>query len=155
VSGRGLELKIPPVVVVCAAVLLMWLLARTATDFAFAMPGRRALGVLFFVGGLAVSASGFFQFRRARTTVDPRRPSASSALVRAGIYRFTRNPMYVGLGLVLLGWAISLANALAFLLLPAYVLYMSRFQIGPEERALQETFGDEYSDYRTRVRRWL
>jgi protein-S-isoprenylcysteine O-methyltransferase Ste14 len=154
-SGRGLELKIPPVVVVGAAVLLMWLLARTVTAFAFAMPGRRPLGVLFFVGGLAVSALGVFQFRRARTTVDPRTPSASSALVRAGIYRYTRNPMYVGFGLVLLGWAISLSNALAFLLLPAYVLYMSRFQIQPEERALGEIFGQEYADYRARVRRWL
>lgn len=154
-EARGLELKVPPVVVVAAAALLMWLLARQATGFAFAMPARRPLGVLFFVAGLAASALGVVQFRRARTTVDPRTPSASSALVRAGIYRFTRNPMYVGFGLVLLGWAISLANALTFLLLPAYVLYMSRFQIRPEERALQETFGDEYSGYRARVRRWL
>jgi protein-S-isoprenylcysteine O-methyltransferase Ste14 len=111
--------------------------------------------VLFFVAGLAVSALGVVEFRRARTTVDPRIPAASSSLVRSGIYRLTRNPMYVGFGLVLLGWAIYVSNALAFLLLPAYVLYMTRFQIQPEERALGQIFGQEYADYRARVRRWL
>ena len=63
--------------------------------------------------------------------------------------------MYLGLLLVLLGWAIHLSNALAVLLLPALILYMNRFQIVPEERALATRFGQEFAAYKSRVRRWL
>jgi protein-S-isoprenylcysteine O-methyltransferase Ste14 len=75
--------------------------------------------------------------------------------VSGGIYRFTRNPMYLGRLLQLAGWAVFLSNALAALLLPVYVLYINRFQVQPEERALLERFGSEYAAYQQRVRRWL
>jgi len=82
-------------------------------------------------------------------------PQSASALVVSGIYRFTRNPMYVGFLFVLLGWAVWLSNGLSFLFLPAFVLYMNRFQIQPEERALHARFGQEFVAYTSRVRRWL
>jgi protein-S-isoprenylcysteine O-methyltransferase Ste14 len=72
-----------------------------------------------------------------------------------GIYAITRNPMYLGGLVILSGWAIFLSNALAFLFLPTYVLYINRFQIKPEERALTALFGQEYVAYQGRVRRWL
>ena len=83
------------------------------------------------------------------------KPETASALVVAGIYRHTRNPMYVGFGLVLVGWGIFLGNALAFIFLPAFVLHMNRFQIRPEERALAKIFGPEFAAYQSRVRRWF
>ena len=82
-------------------------------------------------------------------------PAKTTSLVAGGVYRFTRNPMYLGLLLVLAGWAVFLSNALAFALLPAFIAYIGRFQIAPEERALAAKFGTEYEAYRTEVRRWL
>lgn len=82
-------------------------------------------------------------------------PGGASSLVQGGIYRFTRNPMYLGFLLVLGGWAVLLANGLAFVGPLAFVAYLNRFQIGPEERALAGLFGPEYAKYRARVRRWV
>jgi protein-S-isoprenylcysteine O-methyltransferase Ste14 len=108
------------------------------------------------LAGAVVCALGVAAFRRARTTVNPMKPSSSSALVVSGIYHRTRNPMYLGFALVLLGcWVVFSSNALGFTLLPAFVLYMNRFQIMPEERALEARFGREFVDYTRRVRRWI
>jgi protein-S-isoprenylcysteine O-methyltransferase Ste14 len=93
-------------------------------------------------------------FRQAKTTVNPLKPHASS-LVTWGVYAISRNPMYLGGLIMLLGWAIFLSNALAFLFLPIYVLYLNRFQITPEERVLTSLFGQTYVAYQARARRWL
>ena len=82
-------------------------------------------------------------FRKAKTTVNPTKPYASS-LVTWGVYAISRNPMYLGGLTMLLGWAIFLSNPLAFLFLPVYVLYLNRFQIAPEERVLTSLFGGTY-----------
>jgi protein-S-isoprenylcysteine O-methyltransferase Ste14 len=82
-------------------------------------------------------------------------PASSSSLVLSGIYKFSRNPMYLGFLLALFGWAVFLSNALAFVFLPAFIFYMNRFQIEPEEKALAGKFGQEFVDYKSRVRRWL
>ena len=107
------------------------------------------------IAGLVFSAAGILSFRRARTTVNPTTPEAASFLVVSGIYRITRNPMYVGISLVLVAWAVFLSSAWALLGPAAFILYISRFQIAPEERALSKLFGAEYASYRARVRRWL
>jgi protein-S-isoprenylcysteine O-methyltransferase Ste14 len=83
------------------------------------------------------------------------RPESTSSLVVSGIYGVTRNPMYLGFLVALLGWAVFLAHALALLPLLAFLLYMNRFQIRPEESALTTLFGQEFTTYRKRVRRWL
>jgi protein-S-isoprenylcysteine O-methyltransferase Ste14 len=75
--------------------------------------------------------------------------------VTSGIYGFTRNPMYLGMLFVLIGWALYLGNALALLLLPVFIFYMNRFQIEPEERVLTTLFGPEFLEYASRVRRWI
>ena len=86
--------------------------------------------------GLVVSTAGVVSFSGARTTINPTKPIATSALVSGRIYRITREPMYLGLLLELLGWAAFLANPLALLLVPAFVLDIDRFQVKPEERTL-------------------
>ena len=150
-----LELKVPPVALVFFIAALMWFVARAVPAFALVIPGREFLAVSVAVGGAVTSISGIASFRRAKTTVNPMKPDSSSSLVRTGIYSRTRNPMYLGFLLVLGGWAIFLSNVLAFLLLPAFIFYMKRFQIEPEERALTSLFGQDFVDYKSRVRRWL
>lgn len=105
--------------------------------------------------GVGVCASGAVSFRRVGTTVNPLRPEAASALVVSGVYKFSRNPMYLGFLIVLVSWGMFLSNLLACCLLPLFVLYLSVFQIRPEEEALRLRFGLEYERYQARVRRWL
>jgi protein-S-isoprenylcysteine O-methyltransferase Ste14 len=150
-----LELKVPPLAVVLIMAALMWLAAWAVPTLGFAFPARVFCAVSLAVAGAVASALGIASFRRAKTTVNPMQPQSSSSLVVSGIYRRTRNPMYLGVLLVLLGWAIFLSNVLAFLLLPAFILYMDRFQIDPEERALASLFGQDFVAYKSRVRRWI
>jgi protein-S-isoprenylcysteine O-methyltransferase Ste14 len=152
---HALELKIPPPVVALLAATVMWLASRAAPSLGFDVPARRMIAAGLALAGVVVSVMGVVSFYRARTTVNPMRPQAASSLVVSGVYRVSRNPMYVGLLLVLLGWAVLLSNVLAFAILPAFILYVNRFQIGPEETALAKMFGEQYATYRSRVRRWL
>ena len=150
-----LELKIPPVALVLLVAALMWLAMWTMPAFEFQLPLRKILSMSVAVVGTIVSGLGILSFRRARTTVNPMKPDSASSLVVSEIYRLTRNPMYLGFLLVLLGWAICLSNALAFFFLPAFIVYMNRFQIEPEETALALRFGPAFAAYQSRVRRWL
>lgn len=150
-----LELKIPPPVVALLVAVSMWFARRYAPSLSLIIPWRPAVAFAFIIMGIALALAGVLAFRKAKTTVNPTKPEATSTVVATGIYGFTRNPMYLGMLLVLAGWAVFLANAVSFLLLPMFVLYMNRFQIGPEERVLSEHFGSEYSAYMQSVRRWL
>ena len=151
----SLELKIPPPIVAVAIGVLMWLIARLTPAFAIAIPASRVLAGAIVALGVLISIAGVRSFRKARTTLNPLSPKSATSLVDFGIYRFTRNPMYLGLLLVLIAVAFFLRNPLALLGAPAFVLYMNRFQIRPEEAALTTLFGEKYIEYQTRVRRWL
>lgn len=151
----ALELRVPPVIVVAASAGLMWLVAALAPVPALKLPGRAGVALAFVVVGAAVALAGVVAFRRAATTVNPVRPDAASSLVTSGIYRVTRNPMYLGLLLALVGWAVWLAHPLALLVVPLFAAYIGRFQIGPEERALRARFGEAFEAYARRTRRWL
>lgn len=150
-----LELKIPPPVVAILFALLMWLVSSLGG--ASGIPFGYRLGIAIVVAslGVVIGFSAMAAFVRNKTTMNPTRPGATSALVTNGVFRWTRNPMYLSLVLYLLAWAVYLSNWLALLLLPLFVLYMDRFQIKPEERALSVLFGPEYASYQSRVRRWL
>jgi len=93
--------------------------------------------------------------RKADTTLNPIKPDTATALVTSGIYRHTRNPMYLGMAVWLLAWSAWLGTPAGLVGAPLFVLYMNRFQVGPEERALHSLFGAEFDAYRSRVRRWL
>lgn len=128
-------------------------LAWVAPALAFPIPPVLAFPVAAV--GVSLDAIALLHFFRRRTTVNPLKPASATALVTGGIYRFSRNPMYLGLATLLLAWAFYLGNLAAFAGVALFVLYMNRFQIAPEERALEERFGAEYIAYRTRVRRWV
>jgi protein-S-isoprenylcysteine O-methyltransferase Ste14 len=150
-----LELKVPPVVVVLATVTLMWVAARLTPALTRTFGARYILAGFLGCSGLLISYLGVISFRRAKTTVNPLKPHSASSLVASGIYQRTRNPMYLGFLMVLAGWAVLLSNVVAFIFLPLFILYMNRFQIRPEERALATLFGEEFALYRSKVRRWL
>lgn len=152
---HSLELKVPPAAVLLILAALMWLAARAVPSLRIVVPGRILFAASLAVAGVVVVVLGVRAFRRARTTINPMKPSAASALVTGGVYAVTRNPMYLGCVVVLSGWALFLANTLAFVLLPVFILYMNALQIGPEERALTARFGEEFIAYQSRVRRWL
>jgi protein-S-isoprenylcysteine O-methyltransferase Ste14 len=152
---QALELKIPPLALMVLFALVMWLLAQVVPPLPLAAAWGLVLAGVFAVAGIAVALSGVLAFRRANTTVDPRVPQQTSSLVIRGIYRYSRNPMYLGFLLLLVALGCYLMNAAALALLPLFVLYMNRFQIAPEERYLLDKFGAEYQAYTKQVRRWL
>ena len=150
----SLELRIPPPVVALLAAVVMWLLSPLAV-FGEAPFTRVWVAAVLAVAGAAFSIAGAVSFRRAGTTVNPLKPASASSLVVAGVYRVTRNPMYLGLFLLLAGWGVYLWSPLALPFPFAFAAYISRFQISPEEKALVALFGSEYTECKARVRRWL
>lgn len=150
-----LELKVPPPVVTLAVGVLMWFVARWLPALEFALPLRRVLAVALAIVGIALMGACALQFRRAGTTVNPMKPRKVSALVRTGFYRFSRNPIYLADGLILVGWGLWLSNLASLAAIALFVAYLNRFQIEPEERALRAAFGAEFDAYRARVRRWI
>ncbi len=150
-----LELKVPPPVVTLAVGVLMWALARLLPVLGFTLPLRGALAVVFALAGLALVVACALQFRRAGTTVNPMRPAGATRLVDDGFYRFSRNPIYLGDALILVGWGLWLANVASLASIAVFVAYLNRFQIEPEERALRAAFGAEFEAYREKVRRWI
>jgi protein-S-isoprenylcysteine O-methyltransferase Ste14 len=152
---RTLELKVFPPAIALLVGTAMWFIAQQRASLELPLAIRiGAFAIIGFAGG-AIALAGGLEFKRARTTVNPFRPEDSTALVTSGIYRLTRNPMYVGLALLLLGWAAFLCSAWALLGPVIFVLYVNRFQITPEERVLSAKFGTAYTEYTARVRRWL
>jgi protein-S-isoprenylcysteine O-methyltransferase Ste14 len=133
----------------------MWIVAHLPPILPLPDLVRLSVAVVLGVVGVAVAIGGVVSFRRAQTTVNPLRPETSAALVSTGLYSFTRNPMYLGMALALLAWAVYLLSVWS---LPGpflFALYITRFQIVPEERVLDRLFGAPFAAYKKRVRRWL
>lgn len=152
---RWLETLVPPPIVAALIAFLMWLATPPAARMSTSTSMRAFLAIAIALVGGGIAAAGTRAFRKAKTTANPLRPERASSLVTSGIYRLTRNPMYVGLVLVLVGysawlwWLPAVAGPIGF------IGYITRFQVQPEERALGAKFGLEYEAYRQRVRRWL
>jgi len=147
--------RLPPLPLAASIAMLMWFVARATPSLAGSFAGSGATAIALMVAAAAVGLAGLLEFRRAQTTVNPLRPAKASALVTGGIYRFTRNPMYLALATALLAWAAYLGHALAPLGVALFVAWLNRFQIAPEERALTALFGDEFVRYCRAVRRWI
>lgn len=150
-----LELKVPPLVLVAIVAVMMWAASRISPNLYFTISGLGWWSAAIAVLGICIALLGVLAFRVAATTVDPRVPEQTTNLVVGGVYRHSRNPMYLGFLLVLCAWGLLLGSVLALLFLPAFILYMNRFQIVPEERFMYKKFGESYSKYKSEVRRWL
>ena len=147
--------RLPPLVVALLAGLGAWGIAHAVPALRVESPILLPVAAAFALLGAGCSLLGVISFRRAHTTVNPMNPGAATALVVSGVYRLTRNPMYLGFLFVLLGELTWLGSAIAWIAAPAFVIYLNRCQIAPEERALRKRFGAEFVTYTTRVPRWL
>lgn len=152
---KKLETKIPPVVVFITAALLMKLISIYVPAIDIPEYARLLMTIIFLLWGGVMGLFGVISFLRVKTTVDPIKPEKASTLVDTGVYKISRNPMYLGLGLLLIAFAFYLKSIASLLVVVLFMIYMTRFQIIPEEKAMIKLFGDEYIDYMKRVRRWI
>ena len=151
---NALELKVPPPAVGLLIAAAMWGIAQVSPA-TLAVPNPHFAAAVIALAGITFDIAGIISFQRAKTTINPLRPNKTTSLVSSGVYRITRNPMYVGMLFLLIAWAIFMSSPWALLGPLAFVLYMNRFQISPEERVLEGLFGDDFANYRKKVRRWL
>ena len=112
-------------------------------------------GSFMIISGLIIILSAIILFKKYQTTITPLNPSNATKLITDGIYKFSRNPMYLGLLLVLLGISIIINLTGGFFLIPLFILYLNLFQIIPEENAMVDLFKDEFLEYKKNVRRWI
>ncbi len=150
---QKLETRIPPPLLMLLCAVSGYLLARVWPWPVLLVPVWGVVALM--LSGLALNLLPKLAFRRARTTVNPLRPAAATSLVTGGIYRHTRNPMYLGQALLLLGAMLWVGSTAALLVVPLFVGWITRFQILPEERVLSARFGADYAAFRRDVRRWL
>jgi protein-S-isoprenylcysteine O-methyltransferase Ste14 len=155
VIGKRLELKVPPLVWALFFALLMKGCTVWLPGYSIHLPFAKYFAPILIGLGLSLTTAGIQAVRRAKTTVNPMKPQSTTTVVDSGIYGVTRNPIYVGMMIVLIGWAVHLQNIGAFLMVGLFVATVTQLQIMPEERALEERFGEDYIDYRRRVPRWL
>ena len=152
---KALELKIPPPLVALLIGVGMWLLARATLSLQLPAALRLGAALVLAAAGIGAAVSGVVAIHRAKTTLNPFNPDETTSLVTNGIFERTRNPMYLGLLLVVTAWAVYLCVPWALLGPLVFVFYLNRFQIAPEERIMAAKFGNEFSAYRQKVRRWL
>ena len=150
-----MKTKIPPPIVAVLFALLMWALDRLVPVSQLTLPGAGIISLLLVGLGLVVMIMALGRFRKVGTTVNPLDPSLASSLVSSGIFRRSRNPMYLGMLIFLTAWALWLGNAVNLITLYLFVSFMTRFQIKPEEEALTKLFGEEYEAYCEKVNRWI
>lgn len=150
-----MELKVPPVVVFLCFGLMMYLFAEFLPIGYFEFYGRMLLAKILVGAGIVIVMLALIQFKISKTTVDPTKPDKASNLVVGGIYKFSRNPMYLAMLLFLLALGVFLGNAFNILVAAGFVSYMNRFQIIPEEQILKEKFGRSYMAYCSLTRRWF
>lgn len=150
-----LKNKIPPPFIMLFFGFMMWLTRHYDKITTSKSPDLTYLAFILVVVGVFLDIRSFLNFRKLKTTVNPLSPNKASNLVITGFYRYTRNPMYLGMFLLLLAWALLLQNYLSFLYLPIFVFTINQLQIKPEEIVLEKIFGDEYRKFKTKVRRWI
>ncbi len=151
-----MNLKIPPLALTCMFIVFMSLLSWLLPQFTLSIPNNITASIFVAIVASLVSVMGVASFRNAKTTVNPTKPEQASSLVIKGIYKISRNPMYLGFLLFLIAWGLYLEHSLSLLLLPiVFIFYMNKYQIPVEEEALHKKFGEHFLSYKNMVRRWL
>lgn len=153
--GKRLELKVPPLIYAFVYAVIMKGFCIWLPQYSIDLPFARLFAPVLIGLGISIAVAGAHAIRAGSTTINPMRPESTTAVVDTGVYGVTRNPIYVGMLLVLVGWAVHLQNIFAFVMVGLFVATVTQFQIRPEERILEERFGEEYISYRRRVPRWL
>ena len=152
---KRIQNKIPPPVITLIFGLLMWSLSVHYPIKAFENVILYYSGLTFVIIGLYLDVKSLFNFRKNNTTISPISPEKATNLVIGGFYRFTRNPMYLGMLSILAGAAMLFGALSTILTLPVFIITMNELQIKPEEVALEKIFAEQYINYKQKVRRWL
>ena len=152
---QSLELKVPTPIVTALLAVCMWCIGSLPPHLPVPPLVRVSIALVILLMGIGFSVAGVVSFKRAKTTVNPLKPETTTSLVSSGVYRFTRNPMYVGMVFVLIAWSVYLSSLWTLIGPVMLLLYLTRFQIQPEERALTTMFGADFVAYQSKVRRWL
>lgn len=132
----------------------MWLLTKRY-DLTLDIPFKSLFILALLIASILLLLPAVLNFYRRHTTVNPLKPESTSSLVVDGVYRFSRNPMYLGMALALFSWVFYLANPLNIIFFGFYIFYMTEFQIKFEEKALLNLFGQDFKHYMKKVRRWI
>ena len=147
-----METKIPPPVVTLIFIFFIGFSNRFVEPFSFMY--QLPVGIVIIICGLSVLISAVRVFKHLETTINPLQPSQASKLATIGPFQYTRNPMYLGMSIMLLGFGIIFGAKLTIFIIALFALYITFFQIMPEERAMNEKFTD-CKNYSSKVRRWL
>ncbi|MGB0906084.1 MAG: methyltransferase family protein [Maricaulaceae bacterium] len=150
-----MKLRYPPILQALVAGLVAWCLKLLFPKLDVTLPWSELIAVTIGLAGVLITVKAVGVFSANQTTINPIEPEKVSALVTDGLYRYSRNPMYLGLLLVVIGFAIFLQNLSSILGVVLFIFSMTQFQIKPEERVMSDKFGQNYKDYKARVRRWL
>jgi len=150
-----MKLLIPPPIQALLSAIMMCLINRYFTHANFSLNGINIFALIFLIIAAIIIILSMYKFKKIKTTISPLRPNKTSSLVKSGIYEYTRNPMYLGLLLMLFSIALFLKNLISFLIIPLFILFITKNQILPEEEALKNIFGEEYKNYKKKVRRWI
>lgn len=146
---------LPPPLILALAVFVMWLINKLEFPPRLTFAYQNSVVIALVLLGIAIMVTAIVSFQRAKTTVDPLRPGKASTIVDSGVFRYTRNPMYLAMLIFLIAFVVKLGNALGLLVIAAFAIYMTAVQIASEERALTDKFGAEYEAYKAKVRRWF
>ena len=151
-----MHLRIPPPIVALIGILLIFLSKDYILIFYLHPHLQNTLSILFLIIGFLIILSATKEFKKSNTTVNPMKPETSTSLVTSGIFKYTRNPMYLGLSSILLASCFYFSSLLGIIVyVPFFILYITVFQIIPEEEVMKSLFNDEYLDYCSNVRRWI
>lgn len=150
-----LEHKIPPPLVTLLAIAGIYLCSALAALAPLVIAPFYGLSAALAMLGLGIMLAGALEFRRAKTTVNPLAPEQASELVISGIFKRTRNPMYLGMAIIILAATLAIGHLIGLVWAMGFMLYIQVYQIHPEEKAMQKLFGDSFTRYRQEVRRWL
>ena len=150
-----MKLLIPPPILTLMSAILMLIISKYFNKANFSLNQHNQFALFFLIVALIIILISIAKFIKSKTTISPLKPNKTSILVDSGIYKHTRNPMYLGLLLILFSLFLYLKNFLSFLVLPLFVIYITKNQILPEEKVLENLFGDQYKKYKNKVRRWI
>ena len=149
---KYLNTKIPPPIITLLSIVIIYLFE---SKIEYSQLHLKAVGMIFLILGLTLIFLAVLKFIKTKTTVDPTRPHKTSNLVITGIYKLTRNPMYLGMLFLIMAYAIYNNNIFGCIVVPIFIFYMNKFQIEPEEIEMRKKFGESFENYCKKVNRWL
>ena len=148
-----MKTKIPPPIIALMCIAINYLSTHFINPLKF--PNIEIIGVFILLAGLVTAFLGYLLFKKYKTTVNPINPEETTILVTTGIFSITRNPMYLGLFFVICSTVLFFGSWFGIIILMFFVWYINKFQIIPEEEAMEKLFGVKYDEYRQKVRRWI